>query len=178
MTRNPRHSHISRMLKIHVYPLKYQKATISANYAKFAYHFRFEQREMEPSKFTANYAKIAQFATPSHESCEIRAILEKSHQSLLPNCTQLLQQIPRNSLTSQRFRVIDAKLTHFALIPTNILVYFSDSRKTDSAPCLRELREFRNLKLNSRTPHNIFTLQHFLQDNPFLNYQCVITITK
>ena len=25
--------------KIHVYPLKYQKATILANYAKFAYHF-------------------------------------------------------------------------------------------------------------------------------------------
>ena len=49
--------------------------------------FRFEQREMEPSKFTANYAKIAQSATPSHESREIRAILEKSHQSLLPNGT-------------------------------------------------------------------------------------------
>ena len=26
-------------VKIHVYPLKYQKATISANHAKFAYHF-------------------------------------------------------------------------------------------------------------------------------------------
>ena len=26
--------------------------------------FRFEQREMEPSNFTANCAKIAQFATP------------------------------------------------------------------------------------------------------------------
>ena len=49
--------------------------------------FRFEQREMEPSKFTANYTKIAQSATPSHESREIRAILEKSHQSLLPNGT-------------------------------------------------------------------------------------------
>ena len=49
--------------------------------------FRFEQREMEPSKFTANCAKIAQFATPSHESCEFRAILVKFHQSLLPNCT-------------------------------------------------------------------------------------------
>ena len=50
--------------------------------------FRFEQREMEPSKFTANYAKIAQSATPSHESREIRAILKKkSHQSLLPNGT-------------------------------------------------------------------------------------------
>ena len=49
--------------------------------------FRFEQREMEPSKFTANYAKIAQFATPSHESREFRAILVKFYKSLLPNCT-------------------------------------------------------------------------------------------
>ena len=49
--------------------------------------FRFEQQEMEPSKFTANCAKIAQFATPSQESREIRAILVKFHQSLLPNCT-------------------------------------------------------------------------------------------
>ena len=33
--------------------------------------FRFEQREMEPSKFTANYAKIAQFATlaMNHANC-------------------------------------------------------------------------------------------------------------
>ena len=88
MTRNPRHSRIPRMLKIHVYPLKYQK---THNFGKFREirlpFFRFEQREMEPSKFTANYAKIAQFATPSHESREIRAILEKSHQSLLPNGT-------------------------------------------------------------------------------------------
>ena len=49
--------------------------------------FRFEQREMEPSKFTANCAKIAQFATPSQESCEFRAILVKFYKSLLPNCT-------------------------------------------------------------------------------------------
>ena len=49
--------------------------------------FRFEQREMEPSKFTANYAKIAQFATPSHKSREFRVILVKFYKSLLPNCT-------------------------------------------------------------------------------------------
>ena len=49
--------------------------------------FRFEQREMEPSKFTANYAKIAQFVTPSQESREFRAILVKFYKSLLPNCT-------------------------------------------------------------------------------------------
>ena len=93
--------------------------------------FRFEQREMEPSKFTANYAKIAQSATPSHESREIHAILKKIPPILAPQrYPNFLQQIPRNSLTSQRFRAIDAKLTHFTLIPTNILVYFSDSRKT------------------------------------------------
>ena len=40
--------------------------------------FRFERREMEPSKFTANNAKIAQFTTPSHESREFRAILVKN----------------------------------------------------------------------------------------------------
>ena len=49
--------------------------------------FRFEQREMEPSNFTANCVKIAQFATPSNESREIRTILVKSYQSLLPICT-------------------------------------------------------------------------------------------
>ena len=51
--------------------------------------FRFEQREMEPSKFTANCVKIAQFATPSHESREFHAILVKFYQSLLPNCTPI-----------------------------------------------------------------------------------------
>ena len=49
--------------------------------------FRFEQREMEPSNFTANCAKTAQFATLSNKSREIRAILVKSYQSLLPICT-------------------------------------------------------------------------------------------
>ena len=41
--------------------------------------FRFKQREMEPSNFTANCTKIAQFATPNNESHEIRAILIKSY---------------------------------------------------------------------------------------------------
>ena len=63
-----------------LYPPKVFKiARISANYAKFADHFSFQQREMEPSNFTANCAKIAQFATPSNESREIRAILVKSY---------------------------------------------------------------------------------------------------
>ena len=66
---------------------------------------------------------------PSLKSREIRTILTKIPPILAPQLyPNFLQQIPRNSLTSQRFRAIDAKLTHFALIPTNILVYFSDSR--------------------------------------------------
>ena len=41
--------------------------------------FRFKQREMEPSNFTVNCEKIAQFATPNNESREIHAILIKSY---------------------------------------------------------------------------------------------------
>ena len=41
--------------------------------------FRFKQREMGPSNFTANCMKIAQFATPNNESREIRVILIKSY---------------------------------------------------------------------------------------------------
>ena len=41
--------------------------------------FRFKQREMEPSNFTANCTTIAQFATPNNESREICAILIKSY---------------------------------------------------------------------------------------------------
>ena len=68
---------------------------------------------------------------PQSQSREIRTILTKIPPILAPQLyPNFLQQIPRNSLTSQRFNAIDAKLTHFALIPTNILVYFSDSRKT------------------------------------------------
>ena len=86
--------------------------------------FRFEQREMEPSKFTVNCAKIAQFATPSHKSREIRVILVKFYQSLPPNCTPtFLQQIPRNSLNSLTLRATDAKLTNFALIPAHLIFY-------------------------------------------------------
>ena len=63
-----------------LYPPKVFKiARISANYTKSADHFSFQQREMEPSNFTANCAKIAQFATPSNESREIRVILVKSY---------------------------------------------------------------------------------------------------
>ena len=63
-----------------LYPPKVFKiAPILANYAKFADHFSFKQREMEPSNFTANCAKITQFATPNNESREIRTILVKSY---------------------------------------------------------------------------------------------------
>ena len=102
--------------------------------------FRFEQREMEPSNFTANCAKIAQFATLNNELREIRAILVKSYQSLLPNCTPtFLQQISRNSLNSQILRANDAKLTNFALTSTNLLFYFLDSRKTGSSTLLARI---------------------------------------
>ena len=103
--------------------------------------FRFEQREMEPSNFTANCAKIAQFATLNNELREIRAILVKSYQSLLPNCTPtFLQQISLNSLNSQILRANDAKLTNFTLISTNLLFYFLDSRKTGSSTLLARIR--------------------------------------
>ena len=90
---------------------------------------RITRKSLNSPPPVSNHAKFAQF-------------LQKSHQSLLPNCTPIfffLQQIPRNSLTSQRFRAIDAKLTHFALIPTNILVYFSDSRKTGFSTLLTRI---------------------------------------
>ena len=99
--------------------------------------YRFEQREMEPSNFTANCAKITQFATLNNELREIRAILVKSYQSLLPNCTPTsLQQI---SLNSQILRANDAKLTNFALISTNLLFYFLDSHKTGSSTLLARI---------------------------------------
>ena len=102
--------------------------------------FRFKQRQMEPSKFTANCAKIAQFATLNNESRKIHAILVKSYQSLLPNCTPtFLQQISQNSLNSQILRANDTKLTNFALISTNLLFYFTDSRKTGSSTLLARI---------------------------------------
>ena len=102
--------------------------------------FRFEQREMEPSNFTANCVKIAQFATLNNELREIRAILVKSYQSLLPNCTPtFLQQISRNLLNSQILRANDTKLTNFALISTNLLFYFLDFRKIGSSTLLARI---------------------------------------
>ena len=77
---------------------------------------------------------------PSLKSREIRTILTKIPPILAPQLyPNFLQQIPRNSLTSQTFRAIDAKLTHFALIPTTILVYFSDSRRTGFSTLLTRI---------------------------------------
>ena len=84
MTRNPRHSRIPRMLKIHVYPLKYQKATISAN-----------------------YVKIAQFATPQSQ------ITRNSHNSY-KNPTN-----PCSPTVPQFFAANSAKFAHFAKIQSD-----------------------------------------------------------
>ena len=124
MSQIPRYSRYCPKYQKSVYPPKVLKwppfRQITRNLPTI---FRFE-REMEPSKFTANCAKIAQFATPSHESREIRAILVKFYQSLLPNCTPtFLQQIPRNSLNSLTLSATDAKLTNFALIPAHLIFY-------------------------------------------------------
>ena len=135
MSQIPRYSRYCLKYQKSVYPPKVLKwppfRQITRNSPTI---FRFEQREMEPSNFTANCAKIAQIATLNNELREIRAILVKSYQSLLPNCTPtFLQQISLNSLNSQILRANDAKLTNFALIPTNLLFYFFlDSRKTGS----------------------------------------------
>ena len=85
------------MSQIPCYPrycLKYQKSVYPPKVFKMVPFrqitrnsptiFRFEQREMEPSKFTANCTQITQFTTPSHKSREIRAILVKFYQSLPP----------------------------------------------------------------------------------------------
>ena len=84
--------------------------------------------------------KSLNFATLNNELREICAILVKSYQSLLPNCTPtFLQQISLNSLNSQILRANDVKLTNFALIPTNLLFYFFDSRKTGSSTLLARI---------------------------------------
>ena len=131
MTRNPRHSRIPRMLKIHVYPLKYQKTHNFGKFREIRLPFfdlnnekwnplnsqRITRKSLNPPPPVMNHAKFARF-------------LKKSHQSLLPNGTPTFCSKFRKIRSLRRFRAIDAKLTHFALIPTNILVYFSDSRKT------------------------------------------------
>ena len=139
MSRNPHHFALLTIYQKSLYPPpKFLKLPpfwqITRNSPTI---FRFEQREMEPSNFTANCATIAQFTTLNNESCEIRAILVKSYQSLLPNCTPtFLQQISRNSLNSLILRANDVKLTNFALISTNLRFYFIDPHNTGSSTLL------------------------------------------
>ena len=131
MTRNPRHSRISRMLKIHVYPLKYQKTHNFGKFREIRLPFfdlnnekwnplnsqRITRKSLNPPPPVMNHAKFARFLKNPTNPCS-------------PTVPQLFAANSAKFAHFARFRAIDAKLTHFALIPTNILVYFSDSRKT------------------------------------------------
>ena len=108
MTRNPRHSRISRMLKNPCIPPKISKPQFRQITLNSPTIFRFEQREMEPSKFTANYAKIAQFATHSRESREIRAILKKNPTN------------PCSPTVPQPFAANSTKFAHIAKIHSDL----------------------------------------------------------
>ena len=116
--------------------------------------FRFEQREMEPSNFTANHAKIAQFAAQTMNHAKSAQFLLNPTNPCSPTVPQpFLQQISQNSLNSRILRANDAKLINFALISTNLLFYFQTLVRQDPAPCLREFREFRNPKLKFAKSH-------------------------
>ena len=65
--------------------------------------FRFEQREMEPSKFTANYAKIAQFTTLAINHANFARFLLNSINPCSPTVPQL-------------FTANSTKFAHFAKI--------------------------------------------------------------
>ena len=102
--------------------------------------FRFEQREMEPSNFTANHAKIAQFAAQTMNHAKSAQFLLNPTNPCSPTVPQpFLQQILQNSLNSRILRANDAKLINFALISTNLLFLFSDSRKTGSNTLLARI---------------------------------------
>ena len=102
--------------------------------------FRFEQREMEPSKFTATHAKIAQFAAQTMNHAKSAQFLLNPTNPCSPTVPQpFLQQISQNSLNSRILRANDAKLINFALISTNLLFLFSDSRKTGSNTLLARI---------------------------------------
>ena len=95
MSRNPHHPCYYQYTKNPCIPPKFLKLPpfrqITQNSPTI---FRFEQREMEPSNFTANCAKIAQFATLNNELREIRAILVNHTNPCSPTVPQpFLQQI-------------------------------------------------------------------------------------
>ena len=120
---------------------KYQKSLYPPKVFKIAPHFG-KLREIRQPFVDLNNEKWnpRSICRPNNESRKIRAILVKSYQSLLPNCTPtFLQQISRNSLNLRILRAVDAKLTNFALIPTNLLFYFIDSRKTGSSTLLARI---------------------------------------
>ena len=80
MSQNPRYSRYCLNIKSPYIPPKFLKLPAFRQTTRNSPTiFRFQQREMEPSNFTANCTKIAQFATPSNESREIHAILVKSY---------------------------------------------------------------------------------------------------
>ena len=87
--------------------------------------FRFEQREMKPSNFTANCARIAQFAAQTMNHA-------KSTQFLLNPTNPCSPTVPQPFYSKSR-------TTNFALISTNLLFYFIDSRKTGSSTLLARL---------------------------------------
>ena len=128
--------------------------------------FRFEQQEMEPSKFTANCAKITQFTTPSHKSREIRAILVKFYQPSLPICTPTF--FTANVAKFAQFMNTQSERLEINQFRANLnkssIFIFQTLVRQDPTPCLCELREFRNLKLKfTKMPllislHNILTL--------------------
>ena len=102
--------------------------------------FRFKQREMETSNFTANCAKFTQFANDNSERREIRVIIAKFSQSLLLKHTSTsYSKYRKNSPNSPTLGASHAKLTKFALILINLLFFFLDSRKTGSSTLLARI---------------------------------------
>ena len=95
---------------------------------------------MEPSNFTANCVKIAQFAAQTMNHV-------KSAQFLLNPTNPCSPTVPQPFYSKSReirsickiLRAVDAKLTNFALIPINLLFYFIDSRKTGSSTLLARI---------------------------------------
>ena len=100
--------------------------------------FRFEQREMELSHFTANCVKIAQFAARTMNHAKSAQFLLNPTNPCSPTVPQPFYSKSREIRSIRKYSN-DAKLTNFALIPTNLLFYFLDSRKTGSSTLLARI---------------------------------------